>query len=173
MAILYSTWSQRVSKSTGLVPAKANTVFLSASSRSPFFCKLTRSEGKFVRAHVIPSALTPPEVKGAALHQSGLGRQAVKRWTSWYDPKLVTAEGEAALRDLDTWAIQELRGHKLTWSSWGDDAELSAPDHRPVLPDEGWGLREITISDPDRLRLFFLSLLSALLVSGGVLIAIG
>lgn len=122
-------------------------------------CELTGSEGKFVRAHIIPSALTPPEVKGAALRQAGLGRPAVKRWSSWYDPKLVTAEGEAVLRDLDTWAIEELRKHKLTWSSWGDETELRAPDHRLVLHDEGWLFREITVSDPNRLRVFFLSLL--------------
>lgn len=88
-----------------------------------------------------------------------MGRPATKRWSSWYDPKLVTAEGEAILRDLDAWAINELRRHKLVWSSWGDEAELRTPDHRVLLPDGGWGFREIEVSDPNMFRLFFLSLL--------------
>ncbi len=123
-------------------------------------CKLTGKNGKFVRAHIIPAALTPPEVKGDPLRQAGMGRPATKRWSSWYDPKLVTAEGEAILRDLDTWAIEELRRHKLIWSSWGAAAELQAPDHQMVpIPDAEWGFRKVTIRDPNKLRVFFLSLL--------------
>lgn len=122
-------------------------------------CALTGARGKFVKAHIIPAALTPPEVKGAALRQAGYGQPAVKRWSSWYDPRLVTAEGETFLRDLDTWAIEELRKHKLVWSSWRDEGALVAPDHRIILPEEGMGAREVNLGDPKRLRLFFLSVL--------------
>ena len=80
--------------------------------------------------------------------------------SSWYDKNLVTRIGEEILRDLDTWAINELRRHKLVWSSWGSDCELNAADHAKLpLDDTGWGFREIEVSDPARLRLFFLSLL--------------
>jgi hypothetical protein len=123
-------------------------------------CKLTGKQGTLVRSHIIPLALTPPEVKGDALIQAGRGRPAIRRMTSWYDKELVTAEGEKILMDLDTWAIAELRRHKLIWGSWGQAAELQSPDH-VVLPilDAGWGYREIELTDPTRLRLFFLSLL--------------
>jgi hypothetical protein len=91
-------------------------------------CKLTGTHGKFVKCHIIPAALTPPEVKGDPLHQGGQGR-SVRRISSWYDKALVTRAGEEFLRDLDTWGIRELRQQKLIWSSWGAHTELNTRDH--------------------------------------------
>ena len=80
--------------------------------------------------------------------------------SSWYDTALVTSPGEEILRGLDDWAIRELRQHKLIWSSWGTDIELNTADHVQLPLDAmGWGCREIEVSEPARLRLFFLSLL--------------
>jgi hypothetical protein len=122
-------------------------------------CKLTGTHGKFVKCHIIPAALTPPEVKGDPLHQGGQGR-SVRRMISWYDKALVTRAGEEILRDLDTWAIRELRQQKLIWSSWGADSELNTRDYvRLPVDGIGWGFREIQVSDAARLRQFFLSLL--------------
>jgi hypothetical protein len=42
----------------------------------------------------------------------------------------------------------------------GAVVELDAPDHVQVpVDDMGWGLREVEVAEPARLRLFFLSLL--------------
>lgn len=121
-------------------------------------CKLTGTPGRFVRSHLIPAAFTKPEEPGAFLFQSGPGRRPVKRWSSWYDQQLVTEQGERILRDLDTWAIEELRRTKLVWSGWGPMMRLQTPDFRQI---EGtpWGIRKLTVRDPAKLRLFFLSLL--------------
>jgi hypothetical protein len=81
-------------------------------------CKLTGEKGKFVKSHIIPAALTTPEGTGP-LTQGGRGRPPIRRWSSWYDPCLVTQAGEAILAEYDNWAIQELRKNKLIWSSWG------------------------------------------------------
>lgn len=119
-------------------------------------CKLTLHKGKFVKAHIIPKAFTYPEEPGLPFTQGGSGRKPVRRWSSWYDPRLVIEEGERILRDLDTWAIQYLRSRRLVWSGWG--AMLEVPVQKIGL-DYGWGIRKVDVPDPRKLRLFFLSLL--------------
>jgi hypothetical protein len=81
----------------------------------------------------------------------------VKRWSSWYDPCLVTKEGEEILTEFDTWAISELRKHKLVWTSWGPNRSLRSL-HDP-MGNTSLGLRKVEGIDPKELRLFFLSLL--------------
>lgn len=53
-------------------------------------CKLTLQAGKFVRSHLIPIAFTAPEVSGAPLTQFHSGKPPSRRWTSWYDDRLVS-----------------------------------------------------------------------------------
>jgi hypothetical protein len=126
---------------------------------TPFgVCKLTGVEGRFVDSHIIPRALTKPEEPGKTFIQGGRGFRPERRASSWYDSELVIEEGEAILRDYDTWAIRELRKHRLIWGSWGASKRLSAPDFEPI-PDTRYGYRRISGIDTHRLRLFFLSLL--------------
>src|SRR5208337_2129315 len=82
-------------------------------------CKLTGTHGRYVDAHIIPEALTETLWKGKPLIQIGRHGRRIKRWTTWYDRKLVTAEGEAILAKYDDWAINFFRQKKLIWSSWG------------------------------------------------------
>jgi hypothetical protein len=121
-------------------------------------CQLTGSRGPFVRAHIIPAALTKPEYAGAPLVQGSVEYRPVRRWTSWYDTQLVTQEGETILRDYDTWAIRELRKQKLVWSGWGKRSVLDEPEHRTIRSTP-YGVRVIKGIDLPRLRGFFLSLL--------------
>jgi hypothetical protein len=121
-------------------------------------CKLSGVYGTFVRAHLIPKAVTRPDLRGAYFIQAGKGSRPSKRFDSWYDEELVTRKGEDVLTTLDTWAISELRRHKLIWSGWGDDHALRIDDH-VAMPDTAWGARSIDGIDAERLRLFFLSLL--------------
>jgi hypothetical protein len=120
-------------------------------------CKLTLKEGSYVDSHLIPKALTRPATRGSPLIQAGMGSKPVRRWTSWYDSELVTAEGEKVLSDFDNWAIVELRKHKLVWSGWGPMQKLAVKDHDRF--DNNFGARKVCGIDPTRLRLFFLSLL--------------
>jgi hypothetical protein len=120
-------------------------------------CKLTGHRGRFVKSHLIPAALTRPEFKDAFLVQAGLGERPIKRWTSWYDPALVTAEGERILAAHDGAGIAELSRHKLLWSSWGPMLELNTPDLRRYA--WGMGVRRLQNVDGRTLRIFFLSLL--------------
>lgn len=121
-------------------------------------CKLTGTTGRFVKAHIIPEALTRPAVKGAPLIQSGQGSRPIRRWTSWYDDEIVIRGGEDILAKYDAAAIRELRRLKLVWSSWGPMTSLAAADHSPI-PTTAYGIRKISGADTKSLRLFFLSML--------------
>jgi hypothetical protein len=119
-------------------------------------CKLTGKRGRFVDSHLIPKALTRPEAPGLPFIQTGDGARPERRWSSWYDRELVIREGEDILSALDTWAISEMRKHKLVWSGWGPMQALT-PDF--TLPNTPYGIRKLRGIDSRRLRLFFLSLL--------------
>jgi hypothetical protein len=120
-------------------------------------CKLTGTHGRYVDAHIIPEALTETVWKGKPLTQNGRHGRRIKRWTSWYDSRLVTAEGEDILARYDDWAIKFFRQKKLIWSSWGPMEQLDLPDHS--WGPGRWGYRKLDGVDCARLRLFFLSLL--------------
>ena len=121
-------------------------------------CQLTMMQGRYVNAHIIPEALTETSWKGQPLTQKGRNGRHVRRWTSWYDNRLVTADGEAILAKYDNWAINFFRQKKLIWSSWGPMVQLESPDHA-WFPDQKIGIRKLEGIDFPRLRLFFLSLL--------------
>jgi hypothetical protein len=122
-------------------------------------CKLTRTHGKLIKSHLLPKALTRPEVAGCPFIQSGGGTRPIRRWDSWYDRELVTQVGEDILADLDTKAISILRKHKLVWSSWGPMQRLCASDHQTMVAEVGCGVRRIQGVEGEALRLFFISLL--------------
>lgn len=124
--------------------------------RTQGICKLTGKFGFLVDSHLIPKALTRPE-KNFPFLQGGVGRKTIRRWSSWYDPNLVTAEGEKILETYDTWAVSELRKHKLVWSGWRGARVLQ--DDQQVIPGTDFGVREVKGIDPRKFRLFFLSLL--------------
>ena len=119
-------------------------------------CKLTKQPGKFVDSHIIPESLTRPSVKGRPLYQYGERSTPVRRWSSWYDSNLVTEAGERYLTELDTWAIQNLRKHRLVWSGWGTHTTL---DGHFTKINDFLGVRQVNGLNPRTLRLFFLSLL--------------
>jgi len=76
------------------------------------------------------------------------------RADSWYDRRLVTAEGEKILERHDTAGIEELRRSGLVWSSQQHDRIIIEN------PDEtGLGVSRVISRHPKRLRLFILSLL--------------
>jgi hypothetical protein len=121
-------------------------------------CRLTGRRGHFVKSHIIPEALTEVTWRGQPLTQQGKGGQLIKRWTSWYDDKLVTSEGEAVLQKYDDWAITFFRKHKLIWSAiFPPLGRLETADHQ-WCDELNMGIRRI-VDETSMLRLFFLSLL--------------
>ena len=117
-------------------------------------CALTLEQGDFIAAHLIPKALTRPSLPGRPLVQLSSGKKALRRWDSWYDDRLVTLNGENVLTELDTWAIEQLRAHRLVWSGWGQAKTLEG--HYTPITETTWGIREKTSGlDTLRLRLFF------------------
>ena len=121
-------------------------------------CRLTGKHGRFVKAHIIPKALTSRDVGDTPFAQAGRDYAPIKRWDSWYDPALVTADGEKLLTALDTWALTELRKYKLVWRSWGPMLTLD-PSSIVNIPGTPYGVRIINGVDGRRLRLFLLSVL--------------
>lgn len=109
-------------------------------------CKLTKKTGKFVKSHIIPKALTKPEISGAPFVEFGMNYKQSKRcYSSWYDNNLVTREGENILSDYDDWAIRELRKNKLIWSSWESNKRLNEADC--IFIADQYGFRNIYIKN--------------------------
>lgn len=123
-------------------------------------CALLGTEGKFAKSHIIPRALTEPTVKGERFIEAGRGGRPIRRFSSWYDTALVTAEGEKILSEIDTAGIAELRKHKLVWSGWQGKRKLKYADY-DIYPEpgSGIGIRKLSDVDAGKLRLFFLSIL--------------
>jgi hypothetical protein len=123
-------------------------------------CKLTGRSGKFIKSHLLPRALSKPGVAGEYFVSGGQGSRPKKSWTSWYDEQLVIRKGEDILADYDNWAVAEIRRLELVWSGWGTKTclPLETPEWFTTQP-EGFGLRQVECTNPDKLRLFFLSLL--------------
>ena len=119
-------------------------------------CKLTLKEGEYVKAHIIPQALTYPTSKGVGFTEFGSGRKPSRRWSSWYDQSLVIRQGEDIFSYLDDWAIKFLRRHKLIWKSWDSN---NLPITLYTRLNETHGIRRIENFDGKNLRLFLLSLL--------------
>ncbi len=118
-------------------------------------CALTGNHGKLVKSHLLPRALMefgPSNVPIVLLR--GDAARPIKRWTSWYDSRLVTRAGEDILARQDNWAVDFLRHHRLVWSSWGDEGS-------PPLDDDygPFGIRAINEVPVERLRMFVISLL--------------
>jgi hypothetical protein len=124
-------------------------------------CKLTGDTGRYVKAHILPQALTRLSMIGEKYVEAGLERDGqpfpiIRRPTSWYDTRLVTAKGERLLASIDDKAIAELRALRLVWSGWGTSQRLESDD---LVVKNGQAVcREIRPANPDILRLFFLSI---------------
>lgn len=118
-------------------------------------CKLTGEPGKFVKAHLIPKALTRPAMPGVPFVETGLGRPPSRKWSSWYDQKIVIQKGEDRLSTIDTHGIAELRRQKLVWSGWGPMVTIPSES---LGDGTGWGIRRLVDVDAKQVRLFFISL---------------
>lgn len=120
-------------------------------------CRLTGTAGRFVKSHLMPQALTKLSETGEPYVEAGIGREKIRRFTSWYDNALVTRAGEDILERIDSLGIGELRRHRLVWSSWGPTDRLQSDDlfvegNQPTL-------RIIRFAHPQVIQLFFMSLL--------------
>jgi hypothetical protein len=116
-------------------------------------CKLTGKQGKFVKSHIIPKALTRPTKLGnkfIQLDPLSIDKRYIKRASSWYDKTIVIREGEDHLSDLDSHAIEELRALGLLWSS----DKIRQPATKSIHE-----LAIVEFNDPTKIRIFFLSLL--------------
>ena len=122
-------------------------------------CRLTKQHGKMVKSHLLPLALTKPDFPDAPLIQAGYGERPIKRWSSWYDQSIVTRSGEDLLSDADDWGVRELRRLKLVWSGWEGKKSLRDVAEFSNIEGTPWGIRQIRLSNDERMRYFLLSLL--------------
>jgi hypothetical protein len=128
-----------------------------APSKPNGVCKLTGSSGRFVKCHIIPKSLTPREISGGALLQTDGLSKPIRRFDSWYDPKLVIRKGEDLLANIDDQALKELTKHKLIWRSWEHQDELEL---EPVKDGGAMiGVRKLTGIDHSVLAKFAISIL--------------
>lgn len=89
--------------------------------------------------------------------QSTRGKGYKRRWSSWYDPGLVTGDGEALLSEIDDRAIILLRKFQLLWSSW----TFVRPHFEvmgPSIPTHSFRQVPITPSDAKAIHRFFASI---------------
>ena len=121
------------------------------------FTGFRRGDGRSSR-QVSPKALTKRSNPTGYFVTGGPGRRPKKSWSSWYDEELVIRKGEDILERYDNWAIRELRRLELVWSGWSGNTSLPVETWFGPKP-KGFGYGQVKCSDPDQLRLFFLSLL--------------
>jgi hypothetical protein len=120
------------------------------------YCKLTGKQGTFVSSHILPKAVTRSSSPGLPFIEGGQGKRPVRRFDSWFDKRLVVRSGEDILSAYDNAGIAELRKHGLLWTDRPFD---EVPNVTVLVPEYGFGVREIGGVDGATLRLFFLSLL--------------
>lgn len=121
-------------------------------------CSLTGKNGKFVKAHILPRALTRISKDGEKIREAEIGGIPKRRPATWYDDELVIREGEDILEEIDTPGIETLRNHVLIWSSFNCDEPF--PAEALYFFHAGVGMRGLSIdkTDVDSLRLFFISI---------------
>ena len=91
--------------------------------------------------------------KGQPLTQKGRNGRHIRRWTSWYDNRLVTDNGEAILAKYDDWAINFFRQKRLSWSSWGRMVQFELPDHVWLAPRYSEWVRSRRSNDSLRMKI--------------------
>jgi hypothetical protein len=121
-------------------------------------CKLTGERGPYVKAHIVPQALTRLSTTGEKYVETELGLRTIRRPTSWYDDALVTQAGEDVLADIDSKGVEELRRLRLVWSGWGADQEQLSAEDGVIYDGERATFRLVRFPQPEMLRLFFISL---------------
>lgn len=123
-------------------------------------CKLTHKTGKPAKSHLIPRALTNLHKSQKSRVEVGYKGQKETRHDSWYDLDLCTTEGELILSKIDDFGIEELREQRLIWDSWGPHNNLNEVVNKDLfLTDDEEGVRLITFNNPQKIEIFFLSLL--------------
>lgn len=120
-------------------------------------CKLTGKEGQLVKCHILPQALTKPSRQGRPLMDSTLRNGPKRRWTSWYDPQIVSREGEDLLSQIDDAGIKAARRDQLVWQSW----HVAPPKITPLSKHSYLrGFRRVVLNqDAEALRKFAHSIL--------------
>lgn len=119
-------------------------------------CKLTKHQGKFVKSHIIPRALSDKNLDQVARIEFGqLGARPQLKHTSWFDNRLVTTEGEAKLSLHDTIGTRVLEKFGLCWRHF----PISQDVKRTQIEAADFELLEVDGADVAGLRLFFLSFL--------------
>ena len=97
------------------------------------------------------------DTHGSKIIQSRPGSRLAKGTAGWYDPAICIKKGEDLLRDYDTAAIPVLRRHQLIWQGWEDPRSLLIDEIE--IDNCIFSVRRLHVDYPNKLRLFFLSLL--------------
>jgi hypothetical protein len=118
-------------------------------------CALTRKSGAFVKSHLLPRAFTDKALDQLARIEFGAeGQRPTLKYTSWFDSKLVTCDGEIILSKYDDEAAKELRRLGLTWRYF---PTTQAATRHSIL--ESFEYIEVKSQKTNELRMFFLSVL--------------
>lgn len=111
-------------------------------------CKLTNTEGKRVKAHIIPKsfyAIDPHETQPTKLMSNTKGQYTKKCPVGIYDDTIVTEEGERIFSNWDDYASDLLLKHKSLFEPLYHNGRIVA--------------FQISEYDYTKLKLFFLSVL--------------
>ncbi|BEK72539.1 hypothetical protein EATA6166_04310 [Enterobacter asburiae] len=122
-------------------------------------CALTGNRGLYVKAHIIPLAVTRLDVLGERARQTGLDVIPGWRSTSWYDDELVTQSGEDILKAIDSDGINDLKKHKLIWSGWQNEWNKLPEEYISHRFSEHLAVRKLDNVSFDAIRLLYLSIL--------------
>lgn len=119
-------------------------------------CKLTKNRGKLVKSHIIPRAFSDLALdRTKRLEFGSYGKRPTLKHTSWYDPEIVTIEGERKLARFDEIAKNEFERLGLTWRFF----PIKNTVHRESIGDTDIELLKARTDYAREIRLFILSVL--------------
>lgn len=129
------------------------------TSKKTGLCALTGNRGHYVKAHIIPLAVTRLDEVGKRARQTGLDVIPGWRSTSWYDDELVTQSGEDILKAIDNNGISDLKKYKLIWNGWNTKWYELPDKYISHRMNEHLAIRQLSNINFDSIRLLYLSIL--------------
>jgi len=124
-------------------------------------CQLTKTEGPLARSHIVPDAFMRRLTEAPFREWDGAGHSP-KRYTGWYDQRLLSPEAEALVARYDSVAAEALLRGRWTYRRRRDSQDPSFLSDT-FVPHR---IYEIGGVDTDAMKLFGLSLLWRAAASG-------
>ena len=117
-------------------------------------CLLTGKVGKMAKAHIIPNSFMQ-RASDAPFMECSPAARSKKRYSGWYDPRILGSDGEALIAKYDDAAAKCFIENGYTYWRRRDKIDINRLSNR-FTADETYS---VEVKDTRQIRLFALSLL--------------